>query len=180
MRVDNQTFEELVNLYYASLYRFALSLTHREDEACDLTQETFNRFATKGHQIRDEGKAKGWLFSTLYRQFLETTRWQKRFPHVEVGQVTNELPPALSASADQTDAGLAREAMLRIDDIYRVPLTLFYLEDHSYREIAEILDIPLGTVMSRLSRGRDLLCQLLGETQSRVRPVRSLKLEGTS
>ena len=76
--------------------------------------------------------------------------------------------------------GLAREAMLRIDDIYRVPLTLFYLEDHSYREIAEILDIPLGTVMSRLSRGRDLLCQLLGETQSRVRPVRSLKLEGTS
>ena len=180
MRVDDQTFEELVNLYYASLYRFALSLTRREEEACDLTQETFNRFATKGRQIRDEKKVKGWLFSTLYRQFLETSRWQQRFPHVEVGQVDRELPPTLSASGDQTDAGLAREAILQIDEVYRAPLTLFYLEDHSYREIAEILDIPLGTVMSRISRGRDLLCQLMGEKRNRAKPAAALNLEGAS
>ena len=151
MRVDDHTFEEIVKLYYASLYRFALSLTRREEQACDLTQETFQRFATKGHQIRDPAKAKGWLFSTLYRQVLETNRWEHRFPHVEVGQADSELPPTLSVSAEKTDAGLARAALLRMDELHRAPLTLFYLEDHSYREIAEILQIPVGTVMSRIS-----------------------------
>ena len=180
MRVDDQTFEEIVNVYYAPLYRFALSLTRREDQACDLTQETFQRFATKGHQIRDNSKVKGWLFSTLYREFLETHRWEKRFPHVEVGQADSELPPTLSVSADSTDAGLARAALLQMDELHRVPLTLFYLEDHSYREIAEILDIPVGTVMSRISRGRDWLRQLLSEKPAVIDRLETVKLQGTS
>ena len=60
-------FEGLVNLHYASLYRFALSLTRKESDASDLTQQTFYVWATKGHQLLDASKVKSWLFTTLHR-----------------------------------------------------------------------------------------------------------------
>src|SRR5437899_5977150 len=77
-------FESLVNRYYQPLYQFAFSLTHREAEAGDLTQQTFLVWATKGHQLRDPSKVKTWLFTTLHREFLKTRRRQSRFPHQEL------------------------------------------------------------------------------------------------
>ena len=59
------------------------------------------------------------------------------------------------------DEVTARDALLRLNEIYRAPLVLFYLDKHSYREIAEILSVPTGTVMSRISRGRQMLRQLM-------------------
>jgi DNA-directed RNA polymerase specialized sigma24 family protein len=67
-------FEKLVNLYYRDLYRFGLSLTGNEADACDLTQETFYTWATKGHQLKSPEKVKTWLFTTLHRQFLQICR----------------------------------------------------------------------------------------------------------
>ena len=58
-------FDSLVSLHYASLYRFALSLTRKESDACDLTQQTFYVWASKGHQLEDNSKVKSWLFTTL-------------------------------------------------------------------------------------------------------------------
>ena len=161
--MDESTFEQTVNSYYEPLYRFALSLTRQEADACDLTQETFRRLADKGHQLRDQSKVKTWLFSTLYRVFVNTWRWESRFPHLEIGAVEQELPPTPSSVADRIDSATARDALERLDEIYRAPLALFYLEEHSYREIAEILDIPTGTVMSRISRGKALLRQMLAD-----------------
>ena len=89
---DELDFESLVNLYYASLYRFALSLTHKESDARDLTQQTFYVWATKGHQLQDTTKVKSWLFTTLHREFLEGQRRQTRFPHHELEEVVHELP----------------------------------------------------------------------------------------
>src|SRR5262249_20576070 len=65
-------FESLVHLHYAALYRFALSLTCNENDASDLTQQTFYIWATKGHQLRDVSKVKAWLFTTLHREFLQS------------------------------------------------------------------------------------------------------------
>ena len=180
MKLDQQTFEEVVNNHYASLYRFALSLTRHEDPAGDLTQETFRRFAAKAGDVRDPSKVKSWLFTTLYRQHLESGRWQTRFPHVEVGDAEAELPVTFSDVVDKTDAALARDALLQVDEVFRAPLTLFYLEDHSYREIADILNIPTGTVMSRISRGRNQLRQLLTEKTNHVIPFETCKTGGVA
>jgi len=91
--------------YYRSLYQFAFSLTRAEADACDLTQQTFYIWATKGHQLRDVSKVKTWLFTTLHREFLETRRRQTRFPHYELSQVTGELPVIAPARVKPTGLG---------------------------------------------------------------------------
>lgn len=159
--VDKATFEQVVENYYESLYRFALSLTHREADACDLTQETFRLLATRGHQLRDLSKVKGWLFTTLHRRFLTKWRRENRFPHFELSIVRRELPATASVAEDRMDGATAREALQKLNELYRVPLVLFYLDEHSYAEIAEILKIPIGTVMSRIARGRAMLRRVL-------------------
>jgi len=162
MVVDASTFEGIVNSYYEPLYRFAFTLAGQEAEACDLTQETFRQLARKGHQIRELSKAKSWLFTTLYREFLDSRRSRRRFPEVDLDTADRDLPVTQSDSADRLDAATAREALTQVDEVYRAPLALFYL-DHSYAEIAEILGIPIGTVMSRISRGRNALRRILSD-----------------
>lgn len=161
--VDEMSFESIVNAYYEPLYRFAYSLSQRESEACDLTQETFYRYATKGHQLRDKSKVKSWLFTTLYRQYIGQQRRDTRFPHIEVTAIDHELPNVAPSMARDADGSAAIEALGRISEIYRAPLVLLYLEDHSYQEIADVLDIPIGTVMSRLARGKEQLRRLLSD-----------------
>jgi len=159
--VQRMDFEGLVTEYYQSLYRFAFSLTQSESDACDLTQQTFYVWATKGHQLRDQSKVKSWLFTTLHREFLESRRRQTRFPHFELTQVGAELPPVSPARVNQLDSGNVLEALARVDEVYQAPLALFYLEDCSYKEIAEILAAPMGTVKSRIARGIAQLQKLL-------------------
>ncbi len=148
-------FTQLVDAHYAPLYRFALSLTKSPSDAGDLTQQTFFIWAKKGAQLRDESKAKSWLFTTLYREFL---RLRRRAEHVTA---LEDLPPADSdPPAPEVDvvagmdAGLAVAALREVDEVYRAPLALFYLQELSYKEIAGTLEVPIGTVMSRLSRGK--------------------------
>ena len=146
-------FESLVASYYRSLYKFAFSLTQAEAEACDLTQQTFYVWAIKGHQLRDVSKVKTWLFTTLHREFLESRRRQTRFPHYELEQVEPELPIVSPARVNQLDSAQVLQALAQVDEVYQAPVALFYLEDYSYKEIAEILEVPLGTVKSRIARG---------------------------
>ena len=146
-------FESVVASYYEPLYQFAFSLTRAEADACDLTQQTFYVWATKGHQLRDQTKVKTWLFTTLHRAFLESRRRQARFPHHELEEVPMDLPTLSPATVNQLDAPQVLQALGQVDEIYQAPVTLFYLEDCSYKEIAEILDIPIGTVKSRMARG---------------------------
>jgi len=153
--MSDDTFSQLVDLYYPSLYRFALSLARSEADACDLAQQTFYVWAKKGHALREAAKAKSWLFTTLYREFLRGRRRGERMtaldtiPENQLEEVT--LEPETVASMD---GGVVMAALQEVDEIFRAPLTLFYLEELSYQEIAEALDVPAGTVMSRLSRGK--------------------------
>lgn len=155
--------EQLVGDYYQSLYRFALSLAGNTADACDLVQQTYYIIQTKGEGIKDPSKVKSWLFTTLRREFLQRRRHETAFPKCELDESTGELPSVSSDMVDKMDAALVWEALSRMEENFREPLTLFYLDDLSYREIAEILEIPVGTVMSRLSRAKLMLRQSLEE-----------------
>lgn len=156
-----EQFEALVAEHYEALFRFALSLTRTESDACDLTQQTFCVWATKGHQLRDHSRVKSWLFTTLHRAFLDSRRRQSRFPHYELGEVEHELPVHSPELANHADRSQVLTALAKVDELYQAAVALFYLEDCSYKEIAAILDVPLGTVKSRIARGIAQLREIL-------------------
>jgi RNA polymerase sigma-70 factor (ECF subfamily) len=153
-------FQQLVDQQYALLYRFALSLAKSEADAADLTQQTFFLWASKGDQLRDRSKARSWLFTTLYREFLGWRRHEVRFPKVELDDVRQQ-EMSISPNVNVFDSTTVLQALRNVEELFRAPLTLFYLEQFSYQEIADILDVPIGTVMSRLSRGKAQLRQQL-------------------
>jgi RNA polymerase sigma factor (sigma-70 family) len=159
-------FGALVDAYYRPLYQFALSLTRREAEASDITQQTFAIWAAKGHQLRDSSKVKTWLFTTLHREFLSTRRKHHHFRHEELDEERDDLPFIEQETEQQLDATIALEALARLSETYQTPLVLFYLGEHSYQEIAGILEIPIGTVQSRISRGKAQLQRVLMESGS--------------
>lgn len=169
--MSNEAFAQLVDAHYAALYRFALSLARNQADAGDLVQQTFYVWATKGHALRDVAKAKSWLFTTLYREFLRVRRRENRATSIE------DLPPASqdipAEEVDQVaklDAATVMVALQSVDEIFRAPLTLFYLEELSYQEIAEALEVPIGTVMSRLSRGKAQLRVVLSKGEAGAAP----------
>ena len=154
-------FESLVDLHYGTLFRFAMTLTRSEADAADLVQDTFLTWANKGHQLQDRSKAKPWLLTALHRHFLQTRRRAARFEHVELSVAQEELPRIDAAPVTSLDARTALELLRKVDSQYQAALSLFYLEDFSYAEIAEILQVPVGTVKSRIARGLSQLKALV-------------------
>jgi RNA polymerase sigma-70 factor (ECF subfamily) len=156
------SFEQIVDAHYKGLFRFALSMCRREATAQDLVQQTFLQWAKKGHSLRDTSKVKTWLFTTIYREWLAIARKEKK--HEEI-----EFEPDLHGTTQQDDpdeeprfdAQMLNSALEQLDPTYRAPLVLFYLKELSYRDIAETLGLPTGTVMSRLSRAKDKLREIL-------------------
>jgi RNA polymerase sigma-70 factor, ECF subfamily len=146
-------FETIVCEHYEPLFRFAMSLTRSESDAWDLTQQTFYVWASKGHQLHDFSKVKTWLYTTLHRAFLQARRKHVRFPHHDLEEVAEQLPASSPELADQVDSSQVLSALERVDEVYQAAVALFYLEDCSYRDIAEILAVPVGTVKSRIARG---------------------------
>lgn len=147
-------FPHLVEKYYSPLYRFALSLSRKESDAGHLTQQAFYVLATKGHQLRDPSKVKTWLFTTLYREFLATKRHEQHDLDLDEDTAFVDAPQMEASMANALDGAIIQDALHQLDIRYRGPVSLFYLEQHSYREIAEILEIPIVTVMARISRGK--------------------------
>jgi RNA polymerase sigma-70 factor (ECF subfamily) len=173
-------FQQLVDAHYEALYRFALSLSRNADTAADLVQQTFCIWAQKGHQLKERDKAKTWLFTTLHREFLSHARKSKRYSDEEL---TEEMAGRVSATEDEgaeraMDGQRALELLGELDENFRAPLALFYLQQHSYKEIAEILDVPMGTVMSRISRAKEMLRRrMTAEPASAPKNILQLKPE---
>lgn len=165
--MPSDVFAQLVDAYYTPLFRFALSLTKNSSDAGDLTQQTFFIWAKQGHALREAGKAKSWLFTTLYREFLRGRRRADRVTALEdLGPVESDPPAPEVNVVTSMDAGLVVEALQEVDEVYRAPLTLFYMQDLSYKEIADMLEVPIGTVMSRLSRGKAQLRAALARKEA--------------
>jgi RNA polymerase sigma factor (sigma-70 family) len=166
-------FQTLVDKHYVPLYRFALSLAHNESDAADLTQQTFCVWAEKGHQLREIGRVKSWLFTTLYREFLASRRRAQRHPEVDLDSVPEQEQTEEPQTGSELDAQSLLRALDQVDEVYRAALVLFYLKEHPYKEIADILEVPIGTVMSRLSRGKLQLREILEKQEEQAERQRT-------
>jgi RNA polymerase sigma-70 factor (ECF subfamily) len=155
-------FEQIVEDHYQGLYRFALSMCRSESTAQDLVQQTFLQWAKKGHTLREASKVKTWLFTTIYREWLGIARKQKKHEEIEFEPELHGAPQDDDPGEEpRFDALMLNSALEQLDPAYRAPLVLFYMKELSYRDIAETLGVPVGTVMSRLSRAKDKLRAIL-------------------
>jgi RNA polymerase sigma-70 factor (ECF subfamily) len=143
----------LVEQHYEALYRYGYRLSGSAADAEDLTQEAFCKAQAQLRTLRDPGRAKPWLFSILRNAYLHrarSDRAHRQVPLDAVGDLPDEPPP------DVPDFG-PEELQRALDELpegFRTPVILFYFEDMSYRDIAEQMDLPIGTVMSRLARAK--------------------------
>jgi RNA polymerase sigma-70 factor (ECF subfamily) len=151
---------ELVEQHYESLYRYAYRLSGAAADADDLTQETFCKAQAQFKQLRDRGRAKPWLFSILRNLYLHRLRSDRAHPSVPLDAV-GDLPETLPDELPEVDPGRLQEALDDLPELFRTPIILYYFEDFSYRDIAEQMDLPIGTVMSRLARAKGILRQRL-------------------
>lgn len=157
---------ELIDSHYQSLYRYAFRLSGSAADAEDLTQETFGKALTRLRQLRDGTRAKPWLFRILRNEYLHRVRDDKRHKQVPFDTV-GEVPDRPQAAVPEIDPRTLQAALDDLDETFRTPLILFYFEDFSYRDIADQMDLPIGTVMSRLARAK---AYLRGKLQPHVTP----------
>ncbi len=147
----------LIDAHYDSLYRYAYRLSGSAADAEDLTQDTFGKALTRYDQLRDPERAKGWLFRILRNAYLHRVRDEKRHKTFSLDQV-GDLPAGRADDRPDEvadiDPARLQEVLNGLDEAFRTPLILFYFEDFSYRDIAAQMDLPIGTVMSRLARAK--------------------------
>jgi len=143
----------LVETWYTPLYRYAYRLSGSAADAEDLTQETFCKAQQHLGQLRDTTRAKPWLFSILRNVFLHRVRAEKQQPLVSL-DVVGEVPDPSPETLPEIESEELQAALSELPEVYRSPIILYYFEDFSYRDIAEQMDLPIGTVMSRLARAK--------------------------
>jgi RNA polymerase sigma-70 factor (ECF subfamily) len=150
-----QTVQRLVDEHYVALYRYAFRLSGSRSDAEDLTQEAFCKAQLNFAQLRDPARAKPWLFSILRNAYLHRVRADKQ--HWVSLDAIGDVPGPVPDPLPDIDPERLQRALNELREEFRTPLILYYFEDFGYREIAEQMDLPLGTVMSRLARAKAYL-----------------------
>ena len=145
----------LVGRHHAELYRYAYRLTGSVPDAEDLTQQVFMVAQSKGGQLRDPSSARAWLFTILRNTYLKLSRRRIPVPAGDLELDVNSIPSAEEEA--EFDREQLQSALDELPDEFKIVVLLFYFEGCSYREIAQRLNVPDGTVMSRLSRAKSHL-----------------------
>lgn len=161
----------LVADHHQALYRYAFRLSGSEADAEDLTQQVFLVAQEKLSQVREADAVRGWLFTVLRNCYLKGRRRRLALPlaELDVDQLPQEAP-------EKIDTHELQAAIDSLADEFKLVVLMFYFEHCSYREIAERLELPLGTVMSRLARAKQHLRSRLGDTPTsatRIEPSES-------
>ena len=161
-----QRFWDLTEVHVKFLYNMAWRYAGNKYDAEDLVQETYYTAFKKFDQLRDESKIKSWLFAILRNTYLKGQRQDSHSKKAEYDDSV-EYTRALENAVDKIDVATAYEQktesarvqvlLAELPEKYKSPLLLYYISEMSYQEISEILDLPMGTVMSRLSRGKQIL-----------------------
>ena len=168
-------FERDALQYTNQLYAAALRYTKDQHDAQDLVQDTYAKAFVAFHQFEPGTNLKAWLYRILTTTFINTYRKDQRRPQISGTEVEDwQLARASSHTSDQGKSaedvvlenlpdGDVKLAMEEIPEEFRMAVYYADVEGYSYKEIAEILGIPAGTVMSRLHRGRKLLRESLAD-----------------
>ena len=162
---------QLVADHHQALYRYAYRLTGQSADAEDLTQQTFLIAHDKLSQLRQEERARSWLFSVLRNCFLKSCRRQPPLPAASAALDINSVPENRPAGYP-IDRRHLQEAIDALPPEFRIVVLMFYYEGCSYKEIAQGLDLPMGTVMSRLARAKGRMRQALLGNEEEFRPTR--------
>ena len=167
-------FERDALPYLDQLYGAALRMTRNPSDAEDLVQETFAKAFAAFHQYRDGTNLKAWLYRILTNTFINTYRKKQREPQQAMSEDVEDWQ--LARAAEHTSTGLRsaeaealdrlpdsdiKDALNELSDDFRLAVYLADVEGFAYKEIADIMETPIGTVMSRLHRGRKQLRTLL-------------------
>jgi len=172
-RVDKKRFKELTYPHLEFLYNVALKYSGKSYDAEDLVQETMVTAYTKFRQLRDDKSCRAWLFTILRNHFLKERKQLLRRPYLDDGSsyldyMRDEKSSGFVDRIVEKDANKKLHRVLaKISEKFKSPLILYYMEEMTYQEIAEYLDIPIGTVMSRLARGKRYLKKGLLQPSSR-------------
>lgn len=168
-------FERDALVFASPLYSAALRYTRNQQDAEDLVQDTFAKAFNSFHQFEPGTNLKAWLYRILTTTFINTYRKDQRRPQISDGEVEDwQIFEAASHTADQGKSaedlvlenipdGDVKSALSAIPEDFRMAVYYADVEGYSYKEIAEIVGVPTGTVMSRLHRGRKLLRESLAE-----------------
>jgi RNA polymerase sigma-70 factor (ECF subfamily) len=148
--------EQLVAAHHAAIYRYAFRLTGSAADAEDLTQQTFLIAQQRLDQIREPDKADRWLFAVLRSCFLKNRRRRNPVSAANLELEIDHIPQPPGAG-QEVDGELLQQVLNELPDEYRLVVVMFYFEQCSYKEIAKQLEIPIGTVMSRLARAKSRL-----------------------
>ena len=148
--------ERLVEENGVALYRYAYRLSGSSADAEDLVQDTFCKAQESLKQLRDPQRARPWLFKILRNAYLHRVRAdrQRKFVSLDAAGDVAEPPPEPLPPVDQEQL---QQALDELPELFRTPIILFYFEEFSYRDVAEQMDLPIGTVMSRLARAKAFL-----------------------
>lgn len=149
----------LIEEHYALLYRYAFRLSGSRADAEDLTQQTYLTAQQKLGQLREPGHARTWLCTILRNAYLKTLR--KRGDVTVRSLESAPEPYTVDKSQPVVDEERLQQALAEMPEEFRAPVILFYFEEFSYKEIAEQMDVPIGTIMSRLARAKEQLRQKL-------------------
>ncbi len=147
---------QLVAEHHQAVYQYAYRLTGSVPDAEDLTQQVFLNAQQKLAQVRQQERVRAWLFAILRNCFLKSCRKRRPLPAANLNLNMDSLPAAPRREV-LVEPGRLQAAINNLPPRYRVVLTMFYFENASYREIAEQLCLPMGTVMSRLARAKGYL-----------------------
>ena len=152
---ERQAFDALIQRWSAPLHRYALKLGNDSDLAHDLTQEVWLRVLQNLSRLRDVSRFRPWLFGIAHRVFMDRLRSRYATP-VDAGYDIEQVPAGDGREGEDLEQALAL-GLVSLPLVEREVLTLFYLEGLPLAEIASVLEIPIGTVKSRLFRARTLL-----------------------
>jgi RNA polymerase sigma-70 factor, ECF subfamily len=178
VHISDHIFDDWVRQYQSLLFGIAYWWTGSRTDAEELTQEAFFQAYRSRSSLREIEAVKGRLVGILRHCYAQMSRKGHSRIEIPLDEVMEKFGETidLRSDADPHDLLALRQALERLDERHRLPLVLFYFQELSYREIAEALELPLGTVMSRLSRARQLLHESLARpvTLTSVKKIRKV------